>query len=156
MHSQPFRPPFAPPFAPPDLVGPNGKYLPNSAYSNVPRSSADVYAPSIPYFSGRSYLEYPYRDQPAQEQGGSSLLGGTLLHKGFYDLLALIPTTATASRLLWGPARDEPVAGPRYESIAPQPSPTPGAPVQNTVTNGPPRRGRRISKEMVSKPMNFV
>lgn len=82
-----------------------------------------------------------------------------MLHKGFYDLLALIPT-ATASRLIWGPSKEEGestvVAGPRYENIAPRSPPAAATASPNANTNASPRKGRRLSKDMVSKPMNFV
>ncbi|TFK68671.1 kinase-like protein [Pluteus cervinus] len=81
----------------------------------------------------------------------TTLRGGTLLHKGFYDLLAMIPTPSP-SRLLWGPpAEPEPdavVAGPRYEDL-PASQPLSARPV-------PPKKGRRISKDMVSRPTGFV
>lgn len=93
-----------------------------------------------------------YENQP------STLRGGTILHKGFYDLLALIPATPSPSRFLW-PARaspdQEPVAGPRYEEIPSANIPQPASPQPSP---GPisPKRGRRISKDMVSKPTGFV
>ncbi|KZV69519.1 kinase-like protein [Peniophora sp. CONT] len=90
-----------------------------------------------------------------------SLRGGTLLHKGFYDLLSMIPTPSP-SRLLWG-AQDpqQPIAGPRYEEIPTQkpaapPLPSVTSSPPNTTPLSPPRRGRRISKDMVSKPTGFV
>ena len=88
----------------------------------------------------------------------TTLRGGTILHNGFYDLLALIPSTPSPSRFFW-PARTpqdpEPVAGPRYEEIPS--SPPKLLPVQ--APSSPPqplRKGRRISKDMVSKPTGFV
>ena len=94
----------------------------------------------------------PFGDHP------TTLRGGTMLHKGFYDLLALIPSTPSPSRFFW-PARPpqdpEPVAGPRYEEIPSSPPRSP--PVQAPSSPPPPlRKGRRISKEMVSKPTGFV
>lgn len=111
---------------------------------------------------------YPYayaypavnaRRPPAVAAPLSTLPGGTLLHKGFYDLLALLPATPSPSRFLWGYGQtEEPVAGPRYESILPSSSVRDGA-----ISTSPPNpvspkklRGRRISKDMVSKPMNFM
>lgn len=95
-----------------------------------------------------------YDDQP------STLRGGTILHKGFYDLLALIPATPSPSRFLWptrtNPAQDqEPVAGPRYEEIPSGNLPQPASPQPNPGPTSP-KRGRRISKDMVSKPTGFV
>ncbi|EJD52588.1 kinase-like protein [Auricularia subglabra TFB-10046 SS5] len=97
---------------------------------------------AYPPFTPRAY------DPPTQ----STLPTGTLLHKGFYDLLALIPGTPTASKLLgWGiptTAVDPVAAGPRYED-------------QNKAAAPPavralPRKPRKISKDMVSKPTGFV
>jgi len=85
---------------------------------------------------------HPYDTQETYEPT-SNIPAGTFLHKGFYDLLAMIPP----SRLIWGTPPSNPViAGPRYEDITP---------------NSPPvaisaRKGRRISKDMVSKPTGFV
>ncbi|OCH95179.1 kinase-like protein [Obba rivulosa] len=90
----------------------------------------------------------------------TTLRGGTLLHKGFYDLLSLIPSTPPASRFLWRAQDTEPIAGPRYEDIgtnaapagrnvSPTLSPAVAAPVKTLKT-------RRISKDMVSKPTGFV
>ncbi|KAI0081239.1 kinase-like protein [Panus rudis PR-1116 ss-1] len=118
---------------------------------------------NIPYFPS-----YPYTplDQPPtafENQPNNTLRGGTLLHKGFYDLLSLIPSTPAASRFLWGgtPREPEPVAGPRYEDIPPAAAPVakPAVVVQSTVSTQPsPRnlKARRISKDMVSKPTGFM
>ena len=113
----------------PDPLNDSGFY-PNRSFGLIPRA--------------------PFADHP-------TLRGGTILHKGFYDLLALIPSTPSPSRFLW-PARPpqdlEPVAGPRYEEI---PSPPSSPPVQAPSSPQPPlKKGRRISKEMVSKPTGFV
>jgi len=105
------------------------------------------FVPSVP-------THLVHNDQP------TSLRGGTLLHTGFYDLLAMIPTPSP-SRLLWGRnARIEPIAGPRYEDIPAVnnvPERAIAAPSNSSVV-GPlsPKKGRRISKDMVSKPMGFV
>jgi len=98
------------------------------------------------------HTPYPYAQHSTDLEEGpatSSLPIGTLLHKGFYDLLAMIPTPSP-SRLAWRtpiPAPDpEPLfAGPRYEELPP----TQG-------TRASPKKGRRISKDMVSKPTGFV
>jgi hypothetical protein len=81
---------------------------------------------------------------------------GTLLHKGFYDLLAMIPTPSP-SRLLWGAPSNhqpevEPLAGPRYEDIKPNTGPVSGLSSSPAYA----KKGRRISKDMVSKPTGFV
>jgi protein-serine/threonine kinase len=110
--------------------------------------------PGLPYYPYQSYgvtSTTQFSDHP------TTLRGGTLLHKGFYDLLALIPSTPSPSRFFW-PARTqdpEPVAGPRYEEIPPAPPKPP--PVQVPSSPSPPlRKGRRISKDMVSGPTGFV
>ncbi|EIN11833.1 kinase-like protein [Punctularia strigosozonata HHB-11173 SS5] len=105
---------------------------------------------------------------PQAEEPRTTLPGGTLLHKGFYDLLSLIPTPGAASRFLWGADPPEVVAGPRYEEIGrdnlatspPAQSPTKAAPTSPSprITASPAAKksGRRISKDMVSRPMGFV
>ncbi|KAI0268802.1 kinase-like protein [Gloeopeniophorella convolvens] len=126
----------------------------------------DVYSLSNPYHSPHPYPPYglPAPNLSVDEPPHATLRGGTLLHKGFYDLLALIPTPSP-SRFIWGASADPPpdaVAGPRYEDLpktnaalrghaAPTPvdAPSPSSPVS-------PRKGRRISKDMVSRPMGFV
>ncbi|EJD03128.1 kinase-like protein [Fomitiporia mediterranea MF3/22] len=133
----------------------------NNYYGYTPKSSADIYAAASPFLPPAPYPHYASHPPPAREDGVSALPGGTLLHKGFYDLLALIPSTATASRFLWGEPQqkieEQTVAGPKYEDISPR-SPTrpgPGLPTPGSP-NASPRKGRRLSKDMVSKPMNFV
>ncbi|EIW83144.1 kinase-like protein [Coniophora puteana RWD-64-598 SS2] len=110
---------------------------------------------------------YPYPSQlpPTQDvyEGDTAqmLPAGTLLHKGFYDLLAMIPTPSP-SRLFWGQERDrtirappgaEIVAGPRYEDIKPIPIVKDLHP-----PSSPPavKKNRRISKDMVGRPTGFV
>ncbi|TFK44419.1 kinase-like domain-containing protein [Crucibulum laeve] len=120
----------------------------------LPRPS-DIYSLNNPYFSPYAYPPYsPHPPDLYDEPATTSLPAGTFLHKGFYDLLAMIPTPSP-SRLIWGnpnppppPPPSEPiVAGPRYED---QPtSPTQGI-------RAMPKKGRRISKDMVSKPTGFV
>ena len=113
--------------------------------------------PGSPYYPFRPYQSHgdtstQFSDHP------TTLRGGTILHKGFYDLLALIPSTPSPSRFFW-PARTpqdpEPIAGPRYEEI---PSTPPNSPPLQAPSSPPPplRKGRRISKDMVSKPTGFV
>ncbi|KAF9653189.1 kinase-like protein [Thelephora ganbajun] len=115
----------------------------------------DPGSPFYPFTPHRSFgvtPTTPFSDYP------TALRGGTILHKGFYDLLALIPSTPSPSRFFW-PARTpqdpEPIAGPRYEEIPSSPPNSP--PVQAPSSPPPPlRKGRRISKDMVSKPTGFV
>ncbi|KAK1236322.1 hypothetical protein PQX77_000438 [Marasmius sp. AFHP31] len=116
---------------------------------------SDLY-PTNPYYSPYAHPDNAY-DQPPS----SALPAGTLLHKGFYDLLSMIPTPSP-SRLLWNsqPPAEPVVAGPRYEHIPPshagptfKGTPAPSSPPLSPVT---PRKGRRISKDMVSKPTGFV
>lgn len=103
----------------------------------------------VPYYTQPNYFSPPqpeFHDEPTT----STIPAGTFLHKGFYDLLAMIPTPSP-SRLLWGaptaPTPDPIVAGPRYEDI----KPLPGGAIRSS-----PKKGRRISKDMVSKPKGFV
>jgi protein-serine/threonine kinase len=99
-----------------------------------------------------------------EEQPAATLRGGTLLHKGFYDLLALIPTPSP-SRILWGAGADPPppdvVAGPRYEDLPGSnnaPSVNFAPPAVSLPSPGPvsSKKARRISKDMVSKPTGFM
>ncbi|KAK0212878.1 kinase-like domain-containing protein [Desarmillaria ectypa] len=108
-----------------------------------------MYPPGNPYYS--SY----YNPDPYSEPT-STLPGGTLLHKGFYDLLSMIPTPSSPSRLLqqWiAQAPEQVVAGPRYEHIGSGPMPA-NNPAQIPPVS--PKKGRRISKDMVSRPTGFV
>lgn len=109
----------------------------------------DPFSMNNPYFTPYAYPSYapPHQSVIPDEPETSTVPTGTFLHKGFYDLLAMIPTPSP-SRLLWGPPNEEPVvAGPRYEDIRPPPG---GA------VKASPKKGRRISKDMVSKPTGFV
>uniref|UniRef100_D8Q901 non-specific serine/threonine protein kinase n=1 Tax=Schizophyllum commune (strain H4-8 / FGSC 9210) TaxID=578458 RepID=D8Q901_SCHCM len=133
-----------------------------------------------PYYSPGPYpypsTFFPQHHYDQETFGGPSqfkttLPGGTLLHKGFYDLLAMIPTPSP-SRFLLGatggspppaPPSDRLVAGPRYETIRPgKPPMPPPAPAPRSPAYSPPpspatpRKGRRISKDMVSNPTGFV
>ncbi|KAF9010492.1 kinase-like domain-containing protein [Cyathus striatus] len=128
---------------------------PNQYYFPTPSS---IHSFNHPYFA-----HYPYPPSASafpvlhhelydEDPVTSPLPPGTLLHKGFYDLLAMIPTPSP-SRLIWGstpqaPASPEPViAGPRYED---QPA------VPNQGVRPMPKKGRRVSKDMVSRPTGFV
>jgi protein-serine/threonine kinase len=111
--------------------------------------------------SGLPGPSLPLHDDPPT----ATLRGGTLLHKGFYDLLALIPTPSP-SRFLWGISADpvpDVVAGPRYEDLPATgtndvPGGKPTLPAVSLPPSGPvsPKKGKRISKDMVSNPMGFV
>ncbi|CAL1707585.1 unnamed protein product [Somion occarium] len=156
MAAPPRRPLPTPPVAHQNIYG-NEEVYPSGLPGLYPRS---------PY--GLPYLYDPlYNAQPPmtfEEPPSSTLRGGTLLHKGFYDLLALIPSTPSPSRLFWRtPQNAEPIAGPRYEEIPPANSPA-QKPVDPPIASppvspaSPPRnlKARRISKDMVSKPTGFV
>lgn len=120
----------------------------------------DVYSYDNPYTAPYPYpplvppITSNFDDHP------TTLRGGTLLHKGFYDLLSLIPSTPPASRFFWRAQDVEPVAGPRYEDIGPGTGPA----GKNASPSSPPAsavpaknlKTRRISKDMVSKPTGFV
>jgi hypothetical protein len=152
------RRPLPPP--PMDINGVN-------EYSGLPRSpvsSADMYSASSPY-SAIPFPYFPFSSRPAAEDSyaptRSILAGGTLLHKGFYDLLAL----ATPSRFFAAATPSKLTAGPRYEQINPgsPPAIVPSAleaknvvkpPAPGAVT--PLVKNRRISKDMVSSPTGFV
>lgn len=120
---------------------------------------SDMYTGTNPYYQPYSY-NGDYDEQP-----NTTLPAGTLLHKGFYDLLAMIPTPSP-SRMFWGPPEppkaDPVIAGPRYEDLSAGPPPTvvqgrnapyPSSPPLSPVSG---KKGRRISKDMVSKPTGFV
>ena len=126
-----------------------------------------IYSPAYLYRAPLSRPEYPPgRSLPVpvdEEQPAATLRGGTLLHKGFYDLLALIPTPSP-SRILWGAGADPPpdvVAGPRYEDLPESnnaPSVNFAPPAVSLPSPGPvsSKKARRISKDMVSKPTGFM
>jgi len=132
--------------SPPEHLAPMGP----RPYQYPPPRSADLYAHNSPYFMPYPYPQYapPAPDLYEEpEPATSSFPVGTFLHKGFYDLLSMIPTPSP-SRLLWKdlpPPPDPVVAGPRYEEI--------GA---NNGIKASPKKGRRVSKDMVSKPTGFV
>ncbi|KAJ6625905.1 kinase-like domain-containing protein [Mycena sp. CBHHK59/15] len=119
--------------------GPRGS--PFDEYRGPGEYRPDAYSFSNPYFAPFSYPQNP--------QLPTALPGGTLLHKGFYDLLSMIPTPSP-SRLIWGaPAAEDPgLAGPSQRTPARQLSPPPSPAVA--------KKFRRISKDMVSRPTGFV
>ena len=97
----------------------------------------------MPYGYYPSVYQQP---QEFYEEPTTSVPIGTFLHKGFYDLLAIIPTPSP-SRLLWkaqSPPLNDFVAGPRYEHQ------------ESNTTKSMPKKGRRVSKDMVSNPTGFV
>ena len=129
-------------------------------HQHPPHNDYDPYAElSNPYTPSRfDYPQYtpsgPTTRLYNDAQPRTTLRGGTMLHKGFYDLLSMMPSPSP-SRMLWNPPPAEPIqAGPRYEDLAkdsPQGYPqSPGA-----GPTGVYRRGK-ISKDMVSKPTGFV
>jgi protein-serine/threonine kinase len=131
---------------------------PNQQYFNQFKTDAspDMYPSLYPYYtSNLAHVPSNIYDEPT-----TTLRGGTLLHKGFYDLLAMIPTPSP-SRLFWGAVAPAPViAGPRYEDI-PQTTRPPirGAippPSQQLINPSLPKKGKRISKDMVSNPIGFL
>ena len=112
--------------------------------------SSAMFAQNERHYPGGPPYEAPSSDVFGAH-GASSIPVGTYLHKGFYDLLAMIPTPSP-SRLLWGlpkPPDEEPtvVAGPRYEHIQPP---------ANAAVKAMPKKARRVSKDLVSKPTGFV
>lgn len=143
----------------------------------VPVSSADIYAQASPYFQLPSWFRgYPgqapqtylteesnrrlqeeYERQKFMQSGAAVVPGGTILHKGFYDLLALSqPVVQTVSRF-WTGARDEQLlAGQPYEQL---PTGGPSPRVVETLPPVPPttpKKSRRVSKDMISKPTGFM
>lgn len=108
------------------------------------------YTPPYPYPPLFSENKPPANDAP------TTLRGGTLLHKGFYDLLALIPSTPSPSRFFWPQQDTEPVAGPRYEDIGKNIVKPPLIASPPSSPTGKVLKARRISKDMVSKPTKFM
>ena len=134
---------------PPDLAGNYGAHI---FYNDLPDASAANYVPSFPSFPAFPYPSYAAKQEAEHIVGPSALPSGSLLHEGFYDLLAF--SANTASRFLWGaPKEEQPLAGPRYENIPPSSPPLQTSPSGPNVS---PKKGRRISKDMVSKPTNFM
>jgi len=129
---------------------------PTMSRSNQPHinqfNDTDMYPSRYPYFaSNHACLSGNIYDEPT-----TTLRGGTLLHKGFYDLLAMIPTPSP-SRFLWGPSSPlSVIAGPRYEDLPPSTRLPASPPSQQPVTPVTPMKGRRISKDMVSNPTGFL
>ncbi|KAI6046027.1 kinase-like domain-containing protein [Pisolithus marmoratus] len=80
------------------------------------------------------------------------LPAGTILHKGFYDLLAMIPTPSPSGQL-WGSASiqysSKPVTGARYEEISPKNNANFS---QVLPSFFPFKKTRKINKDMVPTP----
>jgi protein-serine/threonine kinase len=142
------------------LPPPPGKPMGSRPNPNPP---VDLFTITDPYFTSYAYPAYSTQPPEMNSEHPSGVPVGTLLHKGFYDLLSMIPTPSPSRLLGWGapassppvisqsvPLESEPtIAGPPYESL--QTSPTrAAAPAQHA------RKGRRVSKDMVSKPTGFV
>ncbi|KAG8907437.1 hypothetical protein FRB99_004232 [Tulasnella sp. 403] len=147
----------------------------------VPVSSADIYAQASPYFALPSWFRayYPatnptylteesnrrlqeeYERQRALQNPPPPVPGGTILHKGFYDLLALsTPVVETVSRIWNGTPKNETlVAGAPYHQLptGPQPQAVQSMPPNPPVvpTHTPVKKGRRISKDMIGNPTQF-
>ncbi|KAL4080316.1 kinase-like domain-containing protein, partial [Scleroderma yunnanense] len=112
----------------------------------------------VPLVTSSPYPYPSYCPPPSDVYDGATptlLPAGALLHRGFYDLLAMIPTPSP-SRLLWGvtqPQRPTKAMAIWYEKIN----------AKNDVNSGqalppftPPKKVRIISKDMVSPPTRFV
>ncbi|KAF9222561.1 kinase-like protein [Gyrodon lividus] len=136
--------------------------VPHSTYYNDYSLNNDLFPISGSHFSPSPYPSYVPPSQDVYEDTAPMLPAGTLLHKGFYDLLAMIPTPSPSRLFQWGsnqpppPSRLDMMAGPRYEAINPKTN-------LNVPTNpvlphpsSPLKKNRRISKDMVSKPTGFV
>ncbi|KAG2368113.1 kinase-like protein [Suillus spraguei] len=75
----------------------------------------------------------------------SDISTGTYLHNGFYDLLAMIPTPSS-SKFLWsGGSNQAHNPLPRHEDIS-----------RHMPGSSPLKKGRRVSKAIVSRPTGFV
>lgn len=114
--------------------------------SPPPRSSADIYARQssrIPYPPFLSPNVAPAMASPVSVSSRNS----ALVHRGFYDLLSLVPSTPGVgvgnrnggSRFWGGQAAEERdfIAGPRYEDY-PQTPASPVSPVSPTRSKAPP------------------
>lgn len=163
--ASPRRPLPVPPISPPRDNGWDDFY----PHSGLPGGHPDMYPYGDPHMAS-----YPYHHSfapspptmPGYEAPSATLRGGTLLHKGFYDLLALIPSipsTPSPSRLFWPAAQspeNELISGPRYEEIPDNdmPAQKPIAQPTSPTASSAPRnlKTRRISKDMVSRPTGFV
>ena len=98
------------------------------------------------HFAPYPYPAYAPPTHDASEHVPPMLPAGTLLHKGFYDLLAMIPTPSPSRLFQWASNQPSVTPGPRYDPLAPATNPSPS----------PLKKIKRISKDMVSKPTGFV
>lgn len=80
-------------------------------------------------------------DAGPSDTGRGTLPRGTVLHKGFYDLLSILPNTASQLRAWNAPSNndeeDNIIAGPRYDEIPPPPENLSNTPSSRQA--GPPR-----------------
>ncbi|KAF8829064.1 hypothetical protein HHX47_DHR3000485 [Lentinula edodes] len=111
--------------------------------SNLADSRFEMYPHS-------SNFPYDYPQYQYDETRTAGFPVGTLLHKGFYDLLSMIPTPSPSRMLQQWRADNSLVAGTRYEELD-------KGLIKSLSPPGPVlKKGRRISKDMVSHPMGFV
>lgn len=122
--------------------------MPTRPHRPLPRPpDDDLFPPS--HFAPYPYPAYAPPTHPTGDHPAPMLPAGTLLHQGFYDLLAMIPTPSPSSLFQWSsnqPPQPTVIAGPRYDPASPVLSPS----------SPQLRRNRRISKDMVSSPTGFV
>jgi protein-serine/threonine kinase len=108
-----------------------------------PRPDSPPAAPVAFAQSKATHAEFGRSVDEAGPSGTSrgTLPRGTVLHKGFYDLLSILPNTASQLRAWKVPGNnddeDHIIAGPRYDEIPPPPETPPKAPSPQQA--GPPR-----------------
>lgn len=127
----------------------------------LPRPPVEAYdaypinSDRVPIMTSALY-PYPPPTSDVYDEASPILPAGTILHRGFYDLLAMIPTPSP-SRLLWGAIQPQrstrPMAGTRYEEINPNDNVHSS---QIPLSLVPSKKGRKINKDMVSPPTCFV
>lgn len=101
---------------------------------NSPPRAPVALVQDAPTYAGFGRLD----EENPSDTGRGTLPRGTVLHKGFYDLLSILPNTASQLRAWKGP-RDEDniIAGPRYDEIpAPETPPKPSPPQQAEPPRG--------------------
>ncbi|KIJ18926.1 hypothetical protein PAXINDRAFT_175046 [Paxillus involutus ATCC 200175] len=132
--------------------------VPQSTYYNDYPLNNDISPISGSHFAPYPYPSYAPQSQDVYEDTAPLLPAGTLLHKGFYDLLAMIPTPSPSRLFQWRsaqphtPSQFHMIAGPRFEGISPKTNLNPVL----TPSSSPLKKNRRISKDMVSRPTGFV
>ncbi|KAH7888555.1 kinase-like domain-containing protein [Phlebopus sp. FC_14] len=144
MATRPARPLPRPPIPGRDL------YNDHQLHSDLaPRSGFHV--PPYPYPT------YAPPSQDVYDDNAPLLPAGTLLHKGFYDLLAMIPTPSPSRLFQWGSTQPQPpsqmTTSPRYEDMGPKTNPNSSPAFSPLLAS---KKNRRISKDMVSKPTGFL